>query len=53
MIEWDSAMPIAMQAELLGSNRTSLYCQPVAVSAEELAIKHRRRVAVTYPWGVV
>jgi len=42
MIDWDSdAMSITMQAELLGLNRTSLYYQPVPVSAEELAIKHR------------
>ena len=34
-------MPITTQAELLGLNRTSLYYQPVPVSAEELAIKHR------------
>ena len=34
-------MPIRVQAELLGLNRTSLYYQPVPVSAEELAIKHR------------
>lgn len=34
-------MPIAIQAELLGLNRTSLYYQPVPVSAEEVAIKHR------------
>lgn len=41
MIEWESELPITMQAELLGLNRTSLYYQPVPVSAEELAIKHR------------
>ena len=39
MIDWDSdAMSITMQAELLELNRTSLYYQPVLVSAEELAI---------------
>ncbi len=41
MIEWQGEMPITMQAELLGLNRTSLYYQPAPVSAEELAIKHR------------
>lgn len=41
MMEWESEMPITLQAELLGLNRTSLYYQPVPVSAEELAIKHR------------
>ena len=34
-------MPIMTQAELLRLNRTSLYYQPVPVSAEELAIKRR------------
>ena len=41
MIEWESEMPIMTQAELLGLNRTSLYYQPIPVSAEELAIKRR------------
>jgi putative transposase len=41
LIEWESEMPITTQAELVGLNRTSLYYQPVPVSAEELAIKHR------------
>ena len=41
MIEWQGEMAILTQAELLGLNRTSLYYQPVPVSAEELAIKHR------------
>ena len=34
-------MPITVQAELLGLNRTSLYYRPVPVTAEELAIKRR------------
>ena len=41
MIEWEGEMPIMTQAELLRLNRTSLYYQPVPVSAEELAIKRR------------
>jgi putative transposase len=41
LIEWAGEIPIRTQAELLGLNRTSLYYQPVPVSAEELAIKHR------------
>jgi putative transposase len=41
MIEWQSEMAITTQAELLGLNRTSLYYEPVPVSAEEVAIKHR------------
>jgi putative transposase len=41
LIEWAGEIPIRTQAELLGLNRTSLYYQPVPVSAEELVIKHR------------
>lgn len=42
MIDWDSAqLPIGIQAELLGLNRTSLYYSAVAVSAEELALKNQ------------
>ena len=42
LINWDNdALPIRTQAALLGLNRTSLYYQPVPISAEELAIKHR------------
>jgi putative transposase len=42
LIDWDSPeVLVKMQAALLGLNRTSLYYQPVAVSAEELAIKRR------------
>jgi putative transposase len=41
-IDWDSPeLTIKTQATLLGLNRTSLYYQPVPVSAEELAIKRR------------
>jgi putative transposase len=36
-----SALPLKTQAELLSLSRASLYYQPVAPSAEELAIKHR------------
>lgn len=42
MIDRDSAdLTLKMQAGLLGLNRTSLYYQPMPVSAEELAIKRR------------
>lgn len=42
MIEWDSPdMPIQRQAELLSLNRSSLYYQPMPVSAEELGLKRR------------
>ena len=34
-------LPLAMQAELLGLNRTGLYYQPVGPSATEIAFKHR------------
>lgn len=41
MMEWESEMPITLQAELLSLNRSSLYYVPAPVTAEELAIKHR------------
>ena len=33
-------LPLATQCELLSLNRSSLYYQPVPVSAEEIALKH-------------
>jgi len=48
MIDWEPPqdpdmpeLPIAQQAELLTLNRTSLYYQPVAPSAEEVRLKRR------------
>lgn len=41
MVEWHSDVPIKLQADLLGLNRSSLYYQPVSPSVEELAIKNR------------
>jgi putative transposase len=35
-----SELPLAVQAELLGLSRSSLYYQPVGPSAREIAIKH-------------
>ena len=34
-------LPLAVQAELLGISRSSLYYRPVAPSPEEVALKHR------------
>jgi putative transposase len=36
-----TALPLKMQAELLGLNRSGLYYRPVPPSPEEVAIKHR------------
>jgi len=37
----DPDLPVTVQSELLGLNRSSLYYKPVEVSAEELAVKRR------------
>ena len=37
----ESALPLSVQTELLSLSRASLYYQPVAPSAEEVALKHR------------
>jgi putative transposase len=37
----EPALPLSMQAELLSLSRSSLYYQPVAPSAQEVALKHR------------
>lgn len=34
-------LPLSVQTQLLGLNRTSLYYRPVPPSAEEIALKHR------------
>ena len=34
-------LPLSVQAEVLGLNRSSLYYHPVAITAEEIALKHR------------
>jgi putative transposase len=42
LIDWQaSELPLKTQAELLSLNRSGLYYQPVAPSAEEIAFKHR------------
>ena len=42
LIEWhQSNLAVSTQAELLSLNRSGLYYQPVAPSAEEVALKHR------------
>lgn len=52
LIEWQSGeLSISAQAQLLGLNRTSLYYQPVPVSEQELALKHRiDEVYIAYPF---
>jgi putative transposase len=37
----NSELPLSVQAELLGISRSSLYYQGVAVSPEEIRLKHR------------
>lgn len=42
MVEYEErTLPLSVQAQLLGVSRTSLYYQPVAPSAGEVALKHR------------
>jgi hypothetical protein len=42
LIERESGeVPLAVQAKLLGISRSSLYYQPVPISAEEIRLKHR------------
>lgn len=44
-------LPLSVQAELLSLSRSSLYYQPVAPSAEEVALKHRIDAIYTaYPF---
>lgn len=41
MIDWDDReVPLSIQAELLGLNRSSLYYKPVGPSEDEIRIKH-------------
>jgi putative transposase len=45
------ALPLLIQADLLGLSRSSLYYRPVAPSAEEIALKHRIDAIYTaYPF---
>jgi len=42
LVEWqDAALPVTIQAELLGISRSSLYYRPIPPSPEEVALKHR------------
>jgi putative transposase len=42
LIDWDhTELPVSTQTDLLRLNRSSLYYQPVPVSPEEVALKHR------------
>jgi putative transposase len=47
----ESALPLSVQAERLSLSRASLYYQPVAPSAEEVALKHRiDEIDTPYPF---
>ena len=52
LVEREGAeLPLILQAVLLGLSRSSLYYQPVAPSAEEIAIKHRiDEIYTKYPF---
>ena len=52
MVERDeSALPLKMQAELLGLSRSGLYYRPATVSVEEVAVKHRiDEIYTQYPF---
>ncbi len=52
MIEWENAeLPLAIQADLLSLNRSSLYYKPVPPSPEEIALKHRiDQIYTDYPF---
>lgn len=42
LVEWEGGtLPVAIQADLLGVSRSSLYYRPVPPSPEEVALKHR------------
>jgi putative transposase len=42
LVERDGGeLPLSVQAELLGLNRSGLYYQPVEPSPDEIALKHR------------
>lgn len=46
-----SELPVKIQADLLGLNRSSLYYNPVPPSPEELAIRHRiDEIYTEYPF---
>jgi putative transposase len=47
----ENELPLSVQAELLSLSRSSLYYQPIAPSAEEVALKHRIDAIYTdYPF---
>jgi len=47
----DPEVPLTVQSALLGVSRSSLYYQPVPVSPEEVALKHRiDEIYTTYPF---
>uniref|UniRef100_UPI000C268EDF IS3 family transposase n=1 Tax=Mycobacteroides abscessus TaxID=36809 RepID=UPI000C268EDF len=52
LIEWENAeLPLAIQADLLSLNRSSLYYKPVPPSPEEIALKHRiDQIYTDYPF---
>lgn len=52
MVEYEErTLPLSVQAQLLGVSRASLYYQPVAPSAEEVALKHRiDEIYTAYPF---
>ena len=44
-------LPLAVQADLLGLSRSSLYYEPMAPSAKEVALKHRiDEIYTRYPF---
>jgi putative transposase len=50
----DTDLTLKTQAELLSLNRSGLYYEPVAPSAEEVAIKHRiDEIYTQYPFYAV
>jgi putative transposase len=47
----DAELPITIQAELLGLNRSSLYYRPIPPSQEEISLKHRiDEIYTEYPF---
>lgn len=52
LIDWENReLPITIQAERLGLNRTGLYYKPLSPSDEEIVIKHRiDEIYTAYPF---
>jgi putative transposase len=51
LLERDGEVPLSMQADLFGLNRSSLYYRPVEPSPEEIALKHRiDEIYTEYPF---